>query len=388
MSGKRKYVYRWWDGPTYRQESFDTKREKDEFMAEVRRRRRLGLPLSFAPDERMPTVAEYVEHYWATHAVPRLEESTRRTYEHHWLKWLLPRVGGCQLDQVDVEVIHRELLAHMRERGAGEPTIRYALAVLQSIFALAVSEGKLTLNPVALVRKPRADVEREVQPITPDLIEIMRARVPAREAAMLSFLGYQALRPEELLALRVEDLGDGGIDVRRKVVDGQVRRYTKTRTNRVVPWTAPVVRRDIVAYMLAAGVRRGLLFPRADGAPWRKHDWDNWRERVYQPLARAVGLPGARVELPDGAPADVVAANELLPQPVPYDLRGSAVSLWAWEGVPMKEVAERAGHSVATCDRHYARVFRDAAMAERVTAEAAITRARARVGQRAGEATG
>ena len=68
----------------------------------------------------------------------------------------------------------------------------------------------------------------------------------------------------------------------------------------------------------AAGVRRGLLFPKAGEPeePWIKHDWDNWREDVYQPAARAVGIT----------------------DPSPYDLRAAFVSLLAWEGYTMLEV--------------------------------------------------
>jgi hypothetical protein len=48
------------------------------------------------------------------------------------------------------------------------------------------------------------------------------------------------------------------------------------------------------------------------------------------------------------------------------------VSLLAWEGYTMLEVARRAGHSVQTCEKHYAKVFEDVTPDERVTAEQAI----------------
>ncbi len=60
----------------------------------------------------------------------------------------------------------------------------------------------------------------------------------------------------------------------------------------------------------------------------------------------------------------------------PYDLRGSFVSLLAWEGYTLLEVARQAGHSVAVCDRHYAGIFDDVDPGQRVTAEAAIRAAR------------
>ena len=70
------------------------------------------------------------------------------------------------------------------------------------------------------------------------------------------------------------------------------------------------------------------------------------------------------------------AAGVGLTSGVPYDLRGSFVSLLAWEGQTMLEVARQAGHSVAICERHYAGIFEDYDPAQRTSAEAAIRAAR------------
>jgi hypothetical protein len=53
-----------------------------------------------------------------------------------------------------------------------------------------------------------------------------------------------------------------------------------------------------------------VLFPRADGEPWREHDYRNWRRRVYRPIAKTGALPAPR----------------------PYNLPGSYVSLLAAAG--------------------------------------------------------
>lgn len=362
---KRVYVYRWWDGDVYRQATFDTKVEKADFMAEVRRRRRLGMPLSFEPTEPDPRLDVFIEEYWRMHAVPNLEASTRRAYLQQWERWIRPRLGALHLREITPRVVNGQLVAPMRADGAGEATILAALAVLQSVFRLAVIEDRVESNPVAKVRKPRRVVEREVPPVAPVTVELLRGRLGSqRDRTMISLLAYMGLRPEELLALDVErHVTRAGIEVRRKVVtvrddDGhwraEVKPYTKTRRSRFVKWTAPQVQVDVREYMLATGVRSGLLFPTRAGGAWPKHDWDNWRARVYQPAARAVGLPDPR----------------------PYDLRGSFVSLLAAEGYTMLEVARRAGHSVQTCDLHYAKIFENVDPANRVTAEEAIRAAR------------
>lgn len=360
----RSYSYRWWDGPTYRQATFDVKGEKDDFVAEVRRRRRLGLSLAFELEQDV-TLAVYFREYWRLQALPHLEAGTRANYERAWLKWIKPNLGQWQLQAITAKVITRQLMAPMRKAGAGDPTILYALAVLQSVMSFAIADERIVENPVKAVRKPAKAVERDVPPVAPATVEkmrvLMRARGRrkgvkdngARDALLVTLIAYQGLRPEEVLALTVDDVGEK-LRIRRKNVDGELLTYTKTRRKRSVPFTAPMVRQDIAEYQLATGIRRGLLFPRVDGGPWRKHDYDNWRNRVYQPIA-------TKVELRD---------------PRPYDLRGSYVSLLAAAGHTLLEVARYAGHSVDTCERYYAKIFDDVDPANRVLPEAAIRAAR------------
>jgi integrase len=263
------------------------------------------------------------------------------------------------LQAITPKVITRELIARMRVAGAKDPTVLYALAVLQSVMSFAVTDERIGENPVRSVRKPARAVERDVPPIAPATVERMRVLMLVRgnnglrDALIVTLIAYEGLRPEEILALKVEDVG-GKLRVRRKNVDGELLTYTKTRRKRSVPFTAAVVGQDIAEYQLATGIRSGLLFRRTDGAPWRKHDYDNWRERVYQPIAKRVGLPDPR----------------------PYDLRGSYVSLLAGAGYTLLEVARRAGHSVDTCERYYAKIFDDVDPGNRVDPEDTIRAAR------------
>jgi integrase len=353
------YIFRWWDGPVYRQATFDTKREKDDFVAEVRRRRRLGLSLSFELEEDV-TLAVCFREYWRLQALPHLEKGTRQNYERAWLKWIKPNLGDWPLKAITAKVITRQLMAPIRAAGAGDPTVLYVLAVLQSVMAFAVTDERIAENPVRSVRKPARAVERDVPPVPPLLVERIRVLMLARsttngvrDALMVTLIAYEGLRPEEVLALKVEDVGEK-LRIRRKNVDGELLTYTKNRRKRSVPFTAAVVRQDVAEYQLASGIRRGLLFPRADGDPWREHDYRNWRRRVYQPIAKRVGLPVPR----------------------PYDLRGSYVSLLAAAGYTLLEVARRAGHSVDTCERYYAKIFDDVDPANRVDPEDAIRVAR------------
>jgi len=340
--GNGKWVDRWREGGRHRQRTFDRRGDRDAFRRERIRRQQLGGLVRLEHDV---TLAEFIEDYWRLHAIPNLEAQTRRTYRQQWGKHILPRLGEYELRAITAQVILRELVEPMRRAGAGDPTLLQVLAVLQAIFAYAVSTDRVTDNPVRRVKKPRQHGGREVPPVPPTTVEHLRARLRPADALIVSVLAYAGLRPQELLALQWNDIHERAILVRRKNVDGQLYPYTKTRQNRRVKLLAPLAG-DLTEWKLATGRRDGLVVPRPDGEPWREYDYRNWRRRVYQPNAAALGLTSG----------------------VPYDLRGSFVSLLAWEGQTMLEVARQAGHSVAICERHYAGIFEDYDPANRVGA--------------------
>ena len=92
---------------------------------------------------------------------------------------------------------------------------------------------------------------------------------------------------------------------------------------------------------MATGVRRGLLFPKA-GNPSAARG------------SNTTGTTGGMLDQPPPAPSalKVSAACTILGEP-------RSVSLWlAARATTMLEVfARRAGHSVQTCEKHYAKVF-------------------------------
>ena len=88
---------------------------------------------------------------------------------------------------------------------------------------------------------------------------------------------------------------------------------------------------------LATGIRSGPLFPRADGKPWRSHDWKNWTRRVWHVARERAGI-------------------ESLP---PYDLRHACASLQVRAGLSIPELAEQMGHSPAMTLNTYAHVIRE-----------------------------
>lgn len=377
-----KWIDRWIEGGVKRKRTFDRKGDRDAFRDRRRRAQQLGRDIAaeLLLDEDF-LLNTWVEEWWARHALPNLERQTRDSYKQQWGKWISPRLGTYELRALTPRLINVQLVQAMRKAGAGEPTVRLSLSVLQSILRLAVTEERIPANPVDRIDKPSSLPDGGLDPIPPAIVEKLRRLVIARrgplglqDAFIISVLAYERLRPQELLALMDGDVlfDIGKLFIARKNVDGTLFPYLKSgrkrrnRRHRRVDLLEPVAQ-DFREHRLRTGRRDGLLIARADGAAWRKHDWDNWRERVWQPLAVEVGL-GRYIERKGRPP--------LYQGAVPYDLRGSFVSLLVWEGRTMLEVAAQAGHGVDVCETYYARVFEGYDPAKRTSAEDAIRAAR------------
>jgi integrase len=115
---------------------------------------------------------------------------------------------------------------------------------------------------------------------------------------------------------------------------------------------------DLREWRLAAGrpADRALVFPREDGEPWRKDDWDNWRGRTWRSACTRTAVE---------------------PVPTPYHLRHSFASLLLADGRTLHYVAAQLGHSPEMTLRTYGHVIAECEDAPRVDAEAEIRRARA-----------
>jgi hypothetical protein len=85
-------------------------------------------------------------------------------------------------------------------------------------------------------------------------------------------LAYAGLRP-------VEDRGSRWEDLRGRAMHVVA---TKTDRARDVDWLAPLAQ-DLAEWRLISGrpSGNGLIFPTMDGDEWKRHDWQNWRRRVY-----------------------------------------------------------------------------------------------------------
>jgi integrase len=196
-----------------------------------------------------------------------------------------------------------------------------------------------------------------VRPLSPAVVERMRAALGPRDAVLVSVLAYAGLRPGEALGLRWGDIRERTILVERAVSLGEVR-STKTRQTRAVRMLSPVAQ-DLAEWRLRSGRPgdKALVFPRDDGEPWKAHDWQNWRHRTFATALAAAGAAHAR----------------------PYDLRHSFASLLLAEGRTIHYVAKQLGHSALMTMNTYGHVIDELEDEVRVDPEKEIVRARGEV---------
>jgi integrase len=184
---------------------------------------------------------------------------------------------------------------------------------------------------------------------TPETVEAIRAQLDPQNAALVSVLAYEGLRPAEAYALVWGDVIDDRGRPRQRLrvqraISGDEISTTKSQRGREPELFKPVAR-ELVELYLARGRPdpRTLVFPDSQGGPLRRQDW---RRRVWMPALERAGVPYFRS----------------------HDLRHTCATLLLYAGRTLNEVAEHLGHAdPGFTARTYAHVMRDAPRRRRIT---------------------
>lgn len=278
-------------------------------------------------------VGEWAPTWLATQV--QLKPSTRARYELALRRHILPTWERVPLSAVafgDVGTWVQGLTA----AGLSPATVRYAYRVLSLVLAHAVQDGRIPRNPAAGVRLPRL-VRHE--PVFLDHGQVAALAAAVGEYGLfVRFLAYTGLRWGEATALRVHRLDldrrrvhvvTAVASVRGKLVEGT----PKSHRHRSVPLPRFLVG-ELVEHVEGLAVD-ALVFTAAGGGPLRS---SNFRQRVWLPAAKSIGLPTLRV----------------------HDLRHTAASLAVGSGANVKAVQQMLGHASAAMTLDvYAGLFAD-----------------------------
>lgn len=315
-----------------------------------------------------PTVSDYAER-WISNTRAGSRAWTQKITAIH-LDHLTSVIGDIRLASVrpsDIKSVYT-----LKYADVSDGYIRHARSLFKAIFSAAVEDGIIRTNPVtATSAQPHRGSEGHHRAITPEernLIDTVALDHPASLAARV--LLYTGLRPQELKALRIEDIDFDQelIHVHSFVHKAASNRYEvdqegKTaRSTRDVPLLPPV--RDLLKGRkgLVVSHEGKLITP----SVWR-NDWRTWTNAIERHLngmqRRWYGKTQEHKALiAEGKPLPPWRSFDV----DPYDLRHSFATWCRDNGVEVHVCIDWMGHADASM---IMRIYDDASYRSKIEAE-------------------
>lgn len=316
-----------------------TRKEAERLLAELVKKSHDG-------DYRAPdrvTVGQYLQERWLPAKRAQLRASTFESYRVNVANHVVPAIGAVPLQRLTPEhldTFYAELLTSGRqnghEGGLSVKTVRNIHTILHKALADAARKGTVLRNVADLADPPRlSSAPRPEMKVwdTKQLRQFLEEIEDHRLYPAFYLLANTGMRRGEVLGLRWSDvdLDAASVSVSRALVivayDPQlsdVKTGHGRRTIDLEPKTVAVLRawkkRQIEERMLTSA-RPGtdLIFAHPDGS-WINPDY--FSQVFDRHLARSA-LPAIRL----------------------HDLRHTHASILLKQGVPLKVVSERLGHS-------------------------------------------
>lgn len=274
-----------------------------------------------------------MESWLVDYAESQLCPKTAQGYTGVVARYITPNLGHVLLTELrpaQVEAFYGAL----QRRGLAPATNRQTHVILKSSLKRAVRLGLLAVNPYAAVDAPRLK-HPEMPSITPEQAqELGQAAGDGALGTLFKVLLYTGLRRSEALAVTWQDidLTAGTVSVTRSLhhVRGQgtvIEQPKSSKSRRQVDLSASTVA-FLKAWRLSQTEQRLRV-----GPLWQDEGWvfTNETGKHLEPdtVTRAFGKLAKRLGL----------AISL------HDLRHAHASLLLQQGVPLKIVSERLGHS-------------------------------------------
>lgn len=291
------------------------------------------------------TFGAFVVEWEEKYAVDQLAEKTLKAYKVNLEKHILPWFKDRRIDQIKplhIVSFLKELSQPGKRKDGGTlsgGTLEMIHRILKNIFSRAVEWKVIKSNPVASVKKPKADSkqitpydEKEVQ----DLLQAL-SDAPYHWRMMITLALTTALRRGELLGVDIDkhiDLDKGIIDVRQSVsisVKGQahvkVPKTKKSKRKVSLPTSVLLELKEYINYKrqqrkdmgdLWRGGEHFFLFSHENGLAFHQERPYLWfRKFIQKNKFRYIRF---------------------------HDLRHTSATLLINQGVHAKIISERLGH--------------------------------------------
>lgn len=232
--------------------------------------------------------SEWVQTYTGrteTGIRPGTRDDYRRDLEGH----AIPYFGRRKLSEIELRDV-RAFTRELAKAGLAPATVRNLVAPVRALFATALEEGLIRINPtqgLRLAGRAKETAEERTKALSEDELAALIEAMPEDWRLFVRFLAATGLRISEAIALQWGDLERGRIRVRRRIyrgVDDPKSRYGK----RDVPLSAGMLR-DLEARRAETSwsADQDPIFASRVGKPIIHQ---NLYRRVYKPAARSVGL--------------------------------------------------------------------------------------------------
>ena len=327
-----KWQVRWRD-PNGKQRAlrFRTKGEATDHEAAMRLAAESGSDhLAVAP---AGSLAE-LSAQWLDAAI-HLAPATVATYRRDLNRYILPTFGAIDPKRLSSQMIQSWIATEL-DRLAPSSVHRH-YRTLRTLFAWAISQGQLSVNPCDRVQPPRVPNKAPAF-LTGEQVELLADEITERYRSFVLVAAFGGLRWGEVVGLRRCD-----VDGARLAIAGQLH-LVNDRWVREEPKTAAgrrmVVLPESVGAELAAHMDRftgddpdALVFTNQHGNPVGK----SFRHNVWLPALARAGL------------ISVTRRSGRVPSygkgPTFHDLRHTAVALAIQAGAHPKAIQSRLGHA-------------------------------------------
>jgi integrase len=179
-----------------------------------------------------------------------LAESTKRDYRRILMQQAIPFFGRYRLAEVEPPDV-RLFVAHLERKGLAPSSVVKVLAPVKAMFATAIEDGALRVNPAASVRVNgrRADVTGQhhgTKAMTRAEVALLLAELPDEWRLFFELLAHTGLRISEVLGLDWSDVELGQhprLQVRRQFYRGRLGELKTRNARRDLPLSHGMARR-------------------------------------------------------------------------------------------------------------------------------------------------
>lgn len=306
-------------------------RQADDRLVELRNNHKAGKPLKFKPK----TFKDFFDEWLDDRDDGKRRECTIDHYRTIGKTYLLPEFGKFALTDVTDVAIGR-LYRDMRKRPLSQAIITMCHVLLTSIFKLAAKRGLIVANPMNQVDSPGKPKPKPVAMNDEQVKAFLDAANATPEGFMFRLAYFLGARPCEYLALQW-----GDVDFKAQAV--KIQRSLKLRKGGEWYTTPPKSEKSVRAIALTPAFVKGLEDHRRRqlearlkaGSAWTDHGFiftDKYGEPIRIDAARDAHR---RIREAAGLPSTFTLKVS----------RHSCASALLNDGVPLKMVSDRLGHS-------------------------------------------